>query len=181
MADELKSGWIWSFTCFNWWSNTPWNPVLNASSTLLLLYSESLYEYNDFRPIALTSVNMKSLENIMVKHLKTDIWGGIKTHSSLHTKKGRSTEDVVVTLVHILSKHLDEPKTYASSLFLNFSSTFNTIQPDILLSKIITFQINPYLIHWYFFLSHKQGSASQGKWHTILLKYHQCWSTLGLY
>ena len=68
----------------------------------------------------------------------------------------------MVTLVHILSKHLDEPKTYASSLFLNFSSTFNTIQPDILLSKMIKVLINPILFTG-IYLSHKQGSASQGK------------------
>ena len=56
----------------------------------------------------------------------------------------------MVTLVHIISKHIDKPKTYARALFLDFSPAFNTIQPDILLSKIMKFQINPYLIHWYF-------------------------------
>ena len=64
--------------------------------------------------------------------------------------KQGSTEEAEVTLVYILSKHLAQPKTNARALFLDFSSAFNAIQPDIILSKMIKFQMNPYLIDWYF-------------------------------
>ena len=106
-------------------------------------------EHNDYRPIALTSVIMKSLEKIIVKHLNRQM-GGLHDPYQFAYKQGRSTEDAVVTLVHIISKHLDKPNTYARALFLDFSSAFNTIQPNLLLSKMIKLQINPYIIHWYF-------------------------------
>ena len=34
-------------------------------------------------------------------------------------------------------------------LFLDFSSAFNTIQSDILVSKMVQLELNPYLINWY--------------------------------
>ncbi|KAL2103161.1 hypothetical protein ACEWY4_000029 [Coilia grayii] len=106
-------------------------------------------EYNDYRPIALTSVIMKSLEKIIVQHLNRQM-GGLQDPYQFAYKQGRSTEDAVVALTHIISKHLDKPNTYARALFIDFSSAFNTIQPNLLLSKMIKFQINPYIIYWYF-------------------------------
>ncbi len=51
-------------------------------------------------------------------------------------------------VLHLILKHLDKPKTIARALFLDFTSAFNTIQPELLLTKMI--QVNPYLIHWYY-------------------------------
>ena len=39
--------------------------------------------------------------------------------------------------------------TYARALFLDFSSAFNTIQADILVSTMAKMEVNPYLIYWY--------------------------------
>ena len=84
-----------------------------------------------YRPISLTSVIMKSLERILVHHLvsitkdKVDpCWFAYKI--------GCGTEDAVVTLVHLITKHLDlSNENYARVLFL------------------VQLELNPYVIHWY--------------------------------
>ena len=106
-------------------------------------------EHKDYRPIALTSVIMKSLERILLQHL-TSITKDKFDPCQFAYKKGCGTEDAVVTLVHLISKHLDKSnKNHARVLFLDFSSAFNTIQSDILVSKMVQLELNPYLIHWY--------------------------------
>ena len=47
---------------------------------------------------------------------------------------GRGTYDAVNTVVHLILKH--KPKAYVRLLFIDFSSTFNLIQPHTLLSKL---------------------------------------------
>ncbi|KAI3353757.1 hypothetical protein L3Q82_004989 [Scortum barcoo] len=48
----------------------------------------------------------------------------------------RSVDDPVNTGLHYILQHLDSPGTYAWVLFVDFSSVFNTIIPDILHSKL---------------------------------------------
>ena len=45
-------------------------------------------------------------------------------------------------------KHIDKPRTYCRILFVDFSSAFNTIQPSILLEKLIDLDVNSYLSLW---------------------------------
>ncbi len=51
-------------------------------------------------------------------------------------------------LLHLILKHLDKPKTIARALFLDFA--FNPIQSELLLTKMIQMEVNPYLILWYY-------------------------------
>ena len=46
-------------------------------------------------------------------------------------KRGCSTKDAYMGLDYFLRSHLDKPSTYAHILFVNFTSTFNTIVPKI--------------------------------------------------
>ena len=88
-------------------------------------------DHKDYRPIALTSVIMKSLERILVQHLVSITKDKVDPCRFAY-KKGCGTEDVVVTLVHLISKNLDLSNgNYARVLFLDFSSAFNTIQSDL--------------------------------------------------
>ena len=106
-------------------------------------------EHKDYRPIALTSVIMKSLERILLQYLVSLTKEKLDPCQFAY-KKGCGTEDAVATLVHLITKHLDQSKdNYARVLFLDFSSAFNTIQSDILVSKMVQLELNPYLIHWY--------------------------------
>jgi len=84
---------------------------------------------NDFRPIALTSLVMKSLEKLiellkitehLMDPLKFTYW----------TK--RWVQDATITLLNYICKHLDSPNNHVRLMFVDFSSAFNTIQPNLL-------------------------------------------------
>lgn len=82
----------------------------------------------DYRPVALNPVVMKTLERIVVQPLTKSAGSKLDT-SQFAYKQNHSTEDAVVTLIHLILKHLDKPKTTARVLFLDFTSASNTIQP----------------------------------------------------
>ena len=43
---------------------------------------------------------------------------------------------------------MDKPRGYCRVIFVDFSSAFNTIKPNLLLNKLNYFHINPYLVSW---------------------------------
>ncbi len=61
----------------------------------------------------------------------------------------RGTDDAILTVVHHVLKHLEDPKAYASLLFLDLNSAFNTVQPHLMLSKLNSMAVNPYSIKWF--------------------------------
>ncbi len=77
---------------------------------------------NDYRPVALTSVVMKSFERLVLAHLK-DSTGPLQ----FAYRANRSVDDAVNMGLHYILQHLDRPGTYARILFVDFSSAFNTI------------------------------------------------------
>lgn len=102
-------------------------------------------ENNDYRPIALTSNVMKCLEKLIVRELKSNIKNQFDHHQFAY-KNNRRTDDAILTAVHLILQHLENPKAYARLLFVDFSSAFNTRQPHILLNKFTQLSVNPYII-----------------------------------
>ena len=102
---------------------------------------------NDYRPVALTSLVMKCLERLLLRRISTETSQFQDPHQFAY-RRNRSTEDAIITLVHHAQKHLDTPKTSARTLFLDFSSAFNAIQPRILLQKLRAMLVNPSLRKW---------------------------------
>ena len=60
----------------------------------------------------------------------------------------RGVDDATVTLVDLVSSHLDKAGTFSRVLFMDFSSSFNTLQPQILQSPLLDLQVTPGLILW---------------------------------
>ena len=59
--------------------------------------------------------------------------------------------------------HLDKPNTYVRTLFIDYSSAFNTIVPSILDSKLRDLGLNPYLCSWTLdFLSDRRQVVRMG-------------------
>jgi len=92
--------------------------------------------FNDFRPVALTSLVMKSFEKLIKRDLL------IKTEHLLDPlqfayRASRGVEDVTATLLNWVFKQLEGNKNHAKFLFAEFSSAFNTIQPHILIDKLL--------------------------------------------
>ena len=65
-------------------------------------------------------------------------------------KAGRSAEDAVLIFLNNVLKHLETPKTYVRTLFVDFSSAFNTIQPHLMVEKLLSLGVDYNLTAWLF-------------------------------
>jgi gmma-aminobutyric acid receptor subunit gamma/cGMP-dependent protein kinase 2 len=54
----------------------------------------------------------------------------------------RSTDDAISIALHTALSHLDKRNTYVRMLLIDYSSTFNTIVPSKLITKLNTFLCN---------------------------------------
>ena len=108
-------------------------------------------EYNDYRPVALTSVIMKCFEKyIMVSVLKSETNSELVPLQFGH-RQGRSTDDAINSIAHLTLKHLEDPKAYAYPLLIEFSPAFYTLQPHLLLQKMTQMNVNYYEVVLFFF------------------------------
>ncbi len=90
---------------------------------------------NDYRPVALMSVAMKSFEKLVLAHLK-DSTGPSLDLLQFAYRANRSVDNAVNMGLHYVLKYLDRPGTYVRILFVDFCSVFNTIIPNLLLPKL---------------------------------------------
>ena len=121
-------------------------PALWKTSEIVPVPKMSLPKVrNDLRPVALTAIVMKCFERIVLEFLKA---AAPKDKFQFAYSAGRSVEDATLTLIQYLQEHLDKTKTYARVLFVDFSSAFNTIQPHILMEKLMNMNINSNIILW---------------------------------
>lgn len=104
---------------------------------------------NDLRPVALTSIVMKCFEKIVKNYLCKDV-DPLRDSMQFAYCKGRCVEDATTLLLHKVTQHLDTTRlnNYARVLFVDFSSAFNTIQPHIMLKKLLAMNVNSNLILW---------------------------------
>ena len=65
-------------------------------------------------------------------------------------KSRRSVDDAVTVFVDHIYSHIDSPNTYCRTIFVDFSSAFNTIQPKILLEKLLKMNVNKHVCAWIF-------------------------------
>ena len=104
---------------------------------------------NDLRPIALTSVLMKSLERIILSLFLPRVQPHLDPHQFAYRSK-RGVEDAIVLFTHNIYKHLDKPKAYVRTMFIDFSSAFNTIQPHLLIPKLRDYGVCETISAWIF-------------------------------
>ena len=139
-------------------------PSLWKTSTIIPVAKKpSPKEMNDYRPVALTSIAYKWAEIIILRQLWAET-ASKQDPLQFACKQNRNTEDAVLTLLHHLYEHLDRQKTYARVLFIDFSSAFNTIQPHLMVKKLLAMSVNPALIKWLFsFLTGRTQWVRVGK------------------
>ena len=102
---------------------------------------------NDYRPVALTSVVMKTLECLGLQFLKSII-DPLLDQFQFAYRNNRSVDDAVAIGLFPVFKHLDSPNTYARILFVDFSSAFNTIIPSKLFDKIQSLGVPQSMCLW---------------------------------
>ncbi len=119
---------------------------------------------SDYRPVALTSVVMKSFEKLVLAYLK-DITGPLLDPLQFAYRANRSVDDAVNMGLHYVLQHLDRPGTYVRILFVDFSSTFNTIIPNLLLPKLTQLSMPTSVCQWITsFLTDRQQLVRLGKY-----------------
>ncbi|KAI3363457.1 hypothetical protein L3Q82_012067, partial [Scortum barcoo] len=131
---------------------------------------------NDYRPVALTPIITKCIEQLVLAHLKSCLPPTLDPHQFAY-RQNRSTEDAVSIALHsVLShldnkntyarlltgaqrdavsialhsvlSHLDNKNTYARLLFIDFSSAFNTVIPSKLITKLTDLGISSLMCNW---------------------------------
>ncbi|KAK3569190.1 hypothetical protein QTP86_026472, partial [Hemibagrus guttatus] len=102
---------------------------------------------NDYRPVALTSVVMKSFERLVLSYLK-DITDPLLDPLQFAYRANRSVDDAVNIALHFILQHLDSQGFYARILFVDFSSAFNTIIPALLRDKLFQLNVPDSMCSW---------------------------------
>ncbi len=114
---------------------------------------------------------MKSFEKLVLAYLK-DITGPLLDPLQFAYRANRSVDDAVNMGLHYIPQHLDRPGTCVRILFVDFSSAFNTIIPNLLLPKLSQLSVPISVCQWInSFLTDKQQIERLGKFssntHTI--------------
>ncbi|KAI3353667.1 hypothetical protein L3Q82_004912 [Scortum barcoo] len=104
-------------------------------------------ELNDFRPVALTSHLMKTLERLFLSLLRPQVQHA-QDRLQFAYQPGVGVEDAILYLLHRAHSHLDKGSGTVRILFLDFSSAFNTIQPTLLQDKLGRMGVDPQLMDW---------------------------------
>ncbi|KAK7912504.1 hypothetical protein WMY93_012715 [Mugilogobius chulae] len=118
---------------------------------------------NDYRPVALTSVVMKSFERLVLPHLKS-FTSPLLDPLQFAYKANRSVDDAINLALHFILQHLDSPGTYARILFVDFSSAFNTILPALLQDKLSQLNVPDSICRWITdFLTDRRQCVRLGK------------------
>ncbi len=118
---------------------------------------------NDYRPVALTSVAMKTFERLVLAYLKAST-GPLLYPLQFAYRANRSVDDAVNMGLHFILQHLDRPGTYVRILFVDFSSAFNTIIPDTLQNKLTQLSVPTSICQWITsFLTDRQQLVRLGK------------------
>ena len=102
---------------------------------------------NDYRPVALTSVAMKCFERLVMAHINTIIPETLGPLQFAY-HPNRSRDDAISIALHIVLSHLDKRDTYVRMLLIDYSSSFNTIVPSKLITKLRTLGLNTFLCNW---------------------------------
>ena len=99
---------------------------------------------NEYCPVALTSVAMKSIERLAMAHINYIIPGTLDPLKITY-HPNRSTHSITL---HTDLSHLNKRNTYMRMLFIDYSLVFNTIVPSKLITKLRILGLNTSLCNW---------------------------------
>ncbi|KAK0154710.1 RNA-directed DNA polymerase from mobile element jockey [Merluccius polli] len=92
-------------------------------------------EPNHFRPVALTSHLMKTMERIILRHLRTLVGTQLDSLQFAY-QPGIGVDDALIYMLHRSLLHLEGSGSTVRVMFFDFSSAFNTIKPSLLKVKM---------------------------------------------
>jgi hypothetical protein len=121
-------------------------PAIWKTSTITPLPKKpNTAEPKNFRPIALTPILAKCLEKLIAPYITSSF----RDNNQYAYKEMRGTDDAMLVLLDSITLHLDKAaKNFTRGIFIDFSSAFNTIDPNILTKNMITCNIHSNIISW---------------------------------
>lgn len=97
---------------------------------------------------------------MVLRHIKTSLPPTFDPHQFAY-RSNRSTKDAITTALHIALDHLEH--TYVRLLFIDYSSAFNTILPDIMIRKLLHLGLSTNICSWIMdFLTNRPQSVKLG-------------------
>ena len=105
---------------------------------------------NDFRPIALTSLVMKSFERIVLQHLFSSVLKDIDVMQFAYQPKKCVNDAIHCTYsyTYMVLQHVDKVGCYVRITFVDFLSAFTTLQNHVLVDKLKQMNAKISLILW---------------------------------
>ncbi|KAI4905156.1 hypothetical protein NFI96_005845 [Prochilodus magdalenae] len=106
---------------------------------------------------------MKVFERLILAHLKS-ITDPLLDPLQFAYRANRSVDDVVNLTLHFILQHLDSHGNYARVLFVDFSSAFNTVVPQLLQAKLSQLSVPGSMCRWIVdFLTDRRQQVRLGK------------------
>lgn len=120
-------------------------PHLWKDSIVVPIAKNKKNDFNDYRPVALTSTVMKYFEKIVRKGILTLTQSALDPMQFAY-RLARAVEDATCTLLNLILKHLEGKNNYVHLLFIDFS---NCVQPHILAKKLVeNFNLDLNIVCW---------------------------------
>ncbi len=101
----------------------------------------------DWRPVALTPIFSKCFEKLIRDYICSVLPASLDLLQFAYRNNHYTDDTIAFTLLTTLS-HLENKNTYVRMLFMDHSSTFNTIAPATLVVKLQTLGLNRSLCSW---------------------------------
>lgn len=90
---------------------------------------------------------MKCFEWLAMKHIKNSLPSTLDPFQYAY-HPNYSMEDAISATIHLSLAHLDKNGNYIGMLFIDFSSAFNTIIPQQLITKLSLLGLTTFICDW---------------------------------
>ena len=104
-------------------------------------------EPNHYRPVALTSHLMKTMERLILSYLRSVVSTSMDALQFAY-RQNIGVDDAIIYLLHRSLSHLESAGSAVRIMFFDFSSAFNTIQPTLLRGKMKSAGVDDQLTAW---------------------------------
>ena len=141
-------------------------PNLWKTSTIIPVPKKAnASELNDYRPVALTPVVMKSFERIVLNKLLSVVGPSLDKYQFAY-KKHRGVEDATITVLNAIDEHLDKQGNMSVHSWPILVRPFNTIIASILVAKLDTLSVPIHICRWIwdFLTDRRQSVYVNGKY-----------------
>ena len=122
-------------------------PQLWKTSCLVPVPKKHPKDLNSYRPVALTSHLMKTLERLVLSHLRPLVSSSMDQLQFAY-QPGIGVDDAVLFLMNRALSHLEKPENSVRIMFFDFSSAVNTIQALLLRDKLEHTGVDHHLSGW---------------------------------